>query len=127
MKDDAIYNAKIIAKEISKKSGVIAVVLFGSQVNGRAREDSDIDIVVITNQITSAQEADILGYSSDKLDISLFSRLPLIIQFRVVKEGKILKCNDKQNLNKIYIETTRKYLDYTPLLNKFYKQVLYHV
>ena len=38
-------------------------------------------------------EAKILVFSSDRADISIFQKLPLIIQFRVLRDGKMLAEN----------------------------------
>jgi len=69
----------------------------------------------------------IIGYSNDKTDISLFSRLPIIIQFRVFKEGKVLFCKNEKYLNNIRFETLRRYLDFAPFIERFYRKVLQNV
>src|SRR3989344_5888571 len=99
-KEDAI-KLKIITNGLAKLPFVKAVVLFGSQVNGKAREDSAMDLAVITGTMSKEQRIEILGCSSEKFDISLFSDLPLIIQFRVIKEGKVLFCRDKAFLHEV--------------------------
>ena len=77
---------KDIASGLSKLPFVKAIVLFGSQANGKAREDSDIDLAVITGTISKEQRIEILGCSSEKFDISLFSDLPLIIQLALARD-----------------------------------------
>ena len=74
-----------VIKKLSKFNYVNCIYLFGSQINKRARKDSDIDIAIITRNATKSQELNIMGHSSNNIDISLFNRLPLIIQFRVLK------------------------------------------
>ena len=39
-----------IVERLRKNKNVVAVYLFGSQITGRAREDSDADIAVITKK-----------------------------------------------------------------------------
>ncbi|SRR3989344_4757667 len=116
-----------IIKEISKLKYVSCIFLFGSQVNGKPRKDSDIDIAVLAKNASEKEILKILGYSNEKIDISIFSRLPVIIQFRILKEGKIIFCRDEKHLRDIKVEVFRKYLDYSYFINRFYKRVIENV
>lgn len=116
-----------IIKEISKLKFVSAVFIFGSQVTGRARQDSDIDVAVLTKNASRKQELQAQGFSNDKIDISVFSRLPLVIQFRVLKEGKLVFCRDEKFLHDTKYETFRKYLDYSYFINNFFRRVIKNV
>jgi len=128
MKKEYEKQLNYIAEGLSKLAFVNSVILFGSQVNGKAREDSDVDIAVITNsKINSNKEAKILGFSNERFDISLFDRLPLIVQFRVFRDGKIIFCRDKKYLHEIRYEVFRRYLDFSEFINKFYKRVIQNV
>jgi len=42
--------ARLIAEEIGHNKGVIAVILFGSVAKGKVAEDSDIDLLVVTER-----------------------------------------------------------------------------
>lgn len=116
-----------LVKKLSKIKCVSCIFLFGSQVNGRARKDSDIDIAVLTNSCSEHELMKIMAYSSKNLDISIFSRLPIIIQFRVLKEGKILFCRDEKYLHETRVITYKKYLDFSAFINKFYKRIIKNV
>ena len=116
-----------LVKEISKLKFVSAIFIFGSQVTGKARSDSDTDIAVLTKSASRKQDLQIQGFSSDKIDISIFSRLPLVIQFRVLKEGKLFFCRDENQLHNTKYETFRRYLDYSYFINNFYRRVIKNV
>jgi len=118
---------KDIIREISKLRYVSCIFLFGSQINGKARKDSDIDIAVLTKNASEKEILNIRGYSSPKIDISIFPKLPLIIQFRILKEGKIIFCRDEKYLYDIKVDVFRKYLDYSYFINRFYKKVIKNV
>lgn len=115
-----------IIEKLSELPYISCIFLFGSQLK-KPRQDSDIDIAVLTKKITSEQESEIRGYSNNLLDISIFSKLPLIIQFRILKEGKIIFCRDKEELHKIKVKTFIHYLDYSGFINNFYKGVIKNV
>lgn len=112
---------------LSSLAFVKAVILFGSRVNGNAREDSDIDIAVLTEKISRDQEAKILGFSSENFDISIFDCLPLIIQFRIIKNGNMIFCRDEDYYHEVKFNVIRKYLDFSVFINNFYKKVIKNV
>ena len=49
--DSLRTKAKLIAHEMSKNEGVLAVILFGSLAKGKASEESDIDLLIITEGV----------------------------------------------------------------------------
>ena len=120
-------NLDFIVKKISKLKGVSAIFLFGSQSNGKSRRDSDIDLAILTKDISRKKELEIVGYGNEKMDISIFSDLPLIIQFRVLSEGKLLFCKNSKEIHDIKIKVFRDYLDYSVFINSFYKRVIQNV
>lgn len=116
-----------LVKEISLKKEVIGVYFFGSRVRGKFRQDSDYDLCVITEKISSKKEFEIIGHGDGIYQVSLFHKLPLIIQFRIFKEGKLLFCRDEKKLNFLKLLTIKKYLDFFPFISKFYQRILKNV
>ena len=131
MKKNIEKEAAEIAKRIARLPQVKAIYLFGSQVTGRARDDSDIDLVVITDTDSCAEDDaknfEVIGYSNDKVDVSVFSRLPIMIKFRVLKEGRLLFSRDAKELLRIKVDVYREYLDYSSFIKRFYKRVIENV
>jgi predicted nucleotidyltransferase len=99
---------------------VKAAILFGSFAKGRQRADSDIDICVITEGEGDSP----LELSSDKIDISLFHKLPLIVRYRVFRDGKVLFCRDGLLLTKLRFWTIKIYLDEKHWRDAFVAKVL---
>lgn len=93
-------------KELKKYPEVAAIILFGSHAKGSAKPLSDIDIAVLIRNPTKKIEAEIAGSSSSKIDVVNFHRLPLYVQFEVLKYGKPIYVADKDYL----IETKRRVL-----------------
>ncbi len=105
--------AKDIIGPISDLPCVIAIILFGSVARGEKTPISDIDICVITNSgINDDIKDTIMSYSSRVIDIRLFSDLPPVIQYQVIKEGKFLFSRDDFSLNTIIISSIREWLDF---------------
>lgn len=113
-------------KRLAEFSHVNAIVLFGSRARGTENSDSDIDLAVFTEGATDEQEFELLK-KEDGLDICAFSRPPLVIQFRIVKEGKILFVKNEKILHNIYMNTIRDYLDFIPQLRRFYWSIIQDV
>lgn len=115
-----------IVQRLAQLPYVNAIILFGSQARGTAREDSDIDIAVITSGATEEQKWNIIE-KTDLLDINAFSRLPLTIQFRVIKEGKTIFVRNKEILESIKLKIIREYLDFELFINRMCRRVIANV
>lgn len=113
-----------LIERISKIKQVQAIILFGSQVNNKARKDSDFDLAILTENMPREKEMEIIGLGDDTYDISIFNRLPPIIKFRVLKEGKVLFCRSQEFLHKTKVFTYKIYLDFAPFIQKFYRKHL---
>ena len=113
-----------IVKKISRNKKVMAVFLFGSQINGRARRDSDVDIAVLTKNMNENEEWKIPGIGDEKFEIHIFNKLPLVIQFRVIKEGKLLFVRDEKYLHNVWRYVVSRYLDFQPFIDRFYQRVI---
>jgi predicted nucleotidyltransferase len=128
MNEKDISKVNNVVNQLKKIKQVIAIILFGSQVTGRARSDSDIDIAVIAKSKNEREsELEIMSFSDGKIDISILHRLPLIIQFRVLRDGKILYCKNSKVLYNTKVNLFRNYLDFSSYMNGFYKRVIKHV
>ncbi len=118
-----IENLYKIVREISKRENVAGVYLFGSHATRKNNALSDIDLCVIGN-LKNKEKTDILGYTTDNLDISFFNDLPIWIKIRVLKQGRALIVKDKEFIDKIKINIARKYLDFKYILNRYCLEVL---
>ncbi|MDO8554899.1 MAG: nucleotidyltransferase domain-containing protein [Candidatus Micrarchaeota archaeon] len=111
-----------IAKNLKTIKGIKIAILFGSQAKGRARNDSDTDICIIGDSKKSELRA--LEYSSEKIDILPFAKLPLVFQYKVLKYGKILFNRDERLLTRTKFWTITKYLNGKYWRDKFTAKVL---
>jgi len=100
-----------VLSELREHPKVVAVYLFGSQARGEATPLSDIDIAVILKDIDPKAEGEVGSLYSKKIDLVLFHRLPLYIQFEVLKEGKELLVKDEEYLEEVKLRVLRDYLE----------------
>ena len=113
-----------IVKEIRKYPNVVGVILFGSFTKKKFGPMSDIDIAVIVKNHDKKTEAEIGSMYSDLFDISLFHRLPLYIQFEVLKDGKIIFMRDKKYFSAVKRNVLKEYLEMSYIYEKMNKKVL---
>ena len=109
-----------LVNELNKIKTVKAAILFGSYAKGKQRSESDIDVCIISDKGDSKA----LEFSSEKYDISLFCRMPLYIQYRVFRDGKVLLCKDDGLLSRLKYLTLTSYLDEKYWRDKFVEKVL---
>jgi predicted nucleotidyltransferase len=108
-----------IAEELTAHDAVIGIILFGSVARGSPRPFSDVDLCIVTrNPLSDTDRLELLSYGSEKIDVSIFSDLPVQIRFRVIKEGRVLFSKDSLALHRIKAATVREYLDIEPFIKR---------
>jgi len=123
MKNDKLINH--VLEDVKKIEKVNTVFLFGSYAKGTHKPYSDIDICVLpSSQLTKDERTEILSNGTDKIDISIFQDLPLLIQHRIIKEGKILLNRDKLILHRAKVKSIKEYLDFKHILDRHVERVL---
>ncbi|GIV19966.1 MAG: nucleotidyltransferase [Armatimonadota bacterium] len=113
-----------IVAEIREHPKVIAIFLFGSWARGEQMPISDVDIAVLLDNPDKSDEADIGSMYSPTVDVVLFHRLPVRIQFQVLKEGKPLFVRDEQKVQEVTFRVMRQYHEMEWLYRRYFEEVL---
>ncbi len=108
-----------VIDELKKHPKVVAAVLFGSWARGEQTPLSDIDMAVFLKDPTPDDEADVGSMYSDDIDLVLFHRLPLYIQFEVLRDGKEIFVKDREALNEMIVKTLLRYHE----MADFFKEI----
>lgn len=119
-----VKEALDVVEELKKDPCVSAVILYGSQATGKNGRTSDTDLAVILKDPDSETEAEIGSMYSDKIDLALFHRLPLYIQFQVFRDGKTLYISDYSRLKEMKLRTLREYHDMQYYYEKRKKHIM---
>ena len=120
--DDFGKENKQNCRKFKKYEDVVAIILFGSYVSNKVKPISDVDIAVIVKN--ESMEHEIGSYSSNIFDIVPFHRLPLYIQFELLKHGKILFLRDENYFKEVKSRTLREYTEMKPLYERMSRRIL---
>jgi predicted nucleotidyltransferase len=108
-----------ILTKAKKDADVVAVFLFGSRARGGSVPGSDTDVCLVLrpgNYGPLVLHQKRLSYLKEgNADVHVFSQLPLYIRRRVLKEGKILLCQDDDLLYEIAFRTAQAFEDFRHL------------
>lgn len=98
---------------------VIAAYLFGSRAEGVARRDSDTDIAVLTDERRNdtfeyrlALAGELKHCVGTPVDLVLLREAPLLLQFQILKKGKIVFERDVDRRASYEMYILGKYYDY---------------
>jgi uncharacterized protein len=110
--------------ELKKINKIVAIILFGSYAKKKSKPLSDIDIAVITKSSDNNIEAEVASFSSNIFDVVNFHRLPLYIQFEVLKHGKVLFVKDKEYFLNVKRKVLREYLEMSDFYERMSRRIL---
>lgn len=94
----------------SKNPNVIGVILFGSQVSGKTKPTSDIDIAIIRVKNSMPHDFEEISYLSESFDVVFFDKLLDSIKFSCLTQGRVIVLNDKhefKNLRRRFLHRFR--------------------
>lgn len=116
---------KNLVSKAEKDRDVLAVIIYGSYARDEAYRDIDVCLVIDPSK---EKEVDLAGKDIDYmgefgLDIHTYQELPLYIQMRVLREGKLLLCKDEDALYDVSIRTSRYFEDYYPRYRAYLESV----
>ena len=98
-----------IVKKARKDMDVVAVILFGSHARMEAGRRSDIDICLVLRDASKSLEKRMEYMINDNVDIQILQSLPVYMQIRVLKEGRVLFSRDDDFLYALAISIIKDY------------------
>ena len=113
---------------------VTAAYLFGSYARGQAGPLSDVDIAVLLDD--GVPEADyfderlrLMGAVMDALrfddvDVVVLNQAPLALAYRVLRDGVVLACRDRDRRVQYTAHIVSRYLDFKPVIERFERAII---
>lgn len=100
------------------------VYLFGSYIQGRATQQSDLDFAILVRDQKLSQDKVLLAYKIEKalgfiapVEVMVLNLQKLLFKFSVIKNGKIIYERDRDFRVKFEVEVLKEFLELEPHLN----------
>jgi hypothetical protein len=113
---------------------VQAVYLFGSTAEGRARDDSDLDLAVVPRSGSCRKRrlemlTDLTRAGFDNVDLVFLDTDDLVLKYEAVRQNRVVYQTEDFDRGAMYSKVVRMYLDFLPYLEvqrKAYKRRILH-
>ncbi|MCD6094080.1 MAG: nucleotidyltransferase domain-containing protein [Candidatus Omnitrophica bacterium] len=112
---------------LSRDADVLFAYLFGSLAEDREYSESDIDIAVYLKsgamEYFLKKDKQILGELAlclhrDDVDLHILNVTPLLLQFEIISQGKIIFCRDEQARVDFETDVLYRYFDMKPFFDE---------
>ena len=127
--DDVPTKVPALVAHMAGDEDVVALYFFGSAAEGRLEPLSDLDFAVLPpctldKRRRLKKHLDLIGdftdlFRSEEVDLVILNDAPLRFAYRILDAGKCLHCSDRKQLIDFLERTTKLYLDFKPLRNRF--------
>ncbi len=133
----SLTNAEIecLRAVFRRYDAIQAVYLFGSYAEGRARENSDLDLAVVLHREVQGRPdlldvlTDLVTAGFENVDLVFLDEVDLIVQYEAIRNNNVIYQTEGFERGALYSLIVRKYLDIKPLLDRqrnAYKQRILH-
>ncbi|MBU2635181.1 nucleotidyltransferase domain-containing protein [Patescibacteria group bacterium] len=127
--------SKTKLNKIAEEYQLADIYLFGSQVSGFQRKESDFDIGVRFKKGLPKKEkrAKIYGnlfsdlnlcFKDKKIDLVFIEEVPLHFQFKIINNGELIYFKDLENSLNFQEKIVNYYRDYKYFIDEYFQGVL---
>ena len=113
---------------------VVLAYLFGSQARGKAGLLSDVDVAALLADRPDDDHCfdmrlEIIGglmgiLHFNDVDVAILNQTPLALRYRVLRDGVLLFCRDRQALIEFNARTVSEYLDFKSVIQQHERAIL---
>jgi predicted nucleotidyltransferase len=124
--NDIKIKLPLMVSELSKRSDIVAIYLFGSQAKDTADALSDVDVALLlkTDHVPLEHELDLIDTISsilktDEISLVILNNAPLTIRYGVIHDAKVLYCAEEGTRRCFEEGVMKKYLDFKYYLDRY--------
>lgn len=103
-----------LTKKFNSYKDKYEIVLFGSQIDGNTRPDSDIDIAIISRNKKKREniniQKELLGECPPKYDVRVFELFPIYIQISIIQNYRVI-IGDPLEISEYFYSFRKKWDD----------------
>lgn len=124
----------LLSNYFSRLDDVILAYLFGSYGRSQARIDSDVDIAVLLADQTNTNDyfdkgliitGDVTSLlQHNAVDVVILNQAPLALSYRVVQDGILFYCRNRDRQIEFTARTVNAYLDFEPIIIRHEQAIL---
>lgn len=127
--------SKTELNQIAKKYQLADIYIFGSQVSGFQRKESDFDIGVRFEKSLPKKEkrANIYGnlfsdlnicFKNKKIDLVFLEEVHLHFQFKIISQGELIYSKDREDSLNFKEKIINYYRDYKYFIDEYFQGIL---
>ena len=110
----------------SRRDGIAAVYLFGSEARGTPRKDSDVDVGILFDRAPPATldspvfaiQAELETLLGRTVQVVALNSAPAALVHRVFRDGKVVFDADRPARIRFVVARQREYFDLLPILRR---------
>jgi uncharacterized protein len=133
MADPIVVDLEALDRYFASRDDVLAAWVFGSHARGDAGPLSDVDVAVLLDERACqdlfrarlriiAELTGVLG--TNDVDVIVLNETPLTLNYRVMRDGVLAHCRDRQAMVDFKWRTVSEYLDFKPFLERYERILL---
>ena len=131
---DLTHQQPALARYFASQGSVVLAYLFGSQARWQANGLSDINIaVLLTGRPDKSQcfeaRLKLMGDLMDilhanEVDVAILNQSPPVLSYRVLRDGVLLFCRDRDQMIAYRVRVINEYLDFKPVLERHTQAII---
>ena len=131
---DVTTNLKALRDFFASCDGVVFAYLFGSRARAQAGPLADVDIAVMLDGGLNGDQRfekrlGLMGelcrvLQTQFVDVLILNEAPLALAYRVIRDGILLTCRDRDRLIDFTARTVSLYLDFKPVMERHERAIL---
>ena len=133
MPSSTTVDTEALGRYVASRNDVLVAWLFGSHARGDAGPLSDVDVAVLLDEAVCRDlfhaQLTIIGeltgvLGTDEIDVVVLNETPLVLTYRVLRDGVLVYCRDRQAMIDFTWRTATAHLDFKPFLERYERTLL---